>query len=149
MIFIAHSSLDTGFAKTLARDMKQSGVDVWIDVIDIAPNTDWNASIQEALARSHYLLVIWSKSSVISPEVLAEVFQSKSENRQIIQVFKEDCKRPAQFDRLQSIDFQQAYDEAFENLLSFLGKRGKRQRLEELQQVMPYNPYPSVPELAG
>jgi len=144
--FISHSSVDAEFAEILARDLEARGVDVWLDVSNIEPNSDWNESIQSALTNSHYILVIWSKNSVISPEVLAEVFQARAAGKKIIQVFIDDCKRPAVFDRLQNIDFRGNYEEALEKLLGFLPIIRREQRLEELRQLLPDNPYPSVPE---
>lgn len=146
-IFISHSHSDADFAKRLALDLNRRGVDVWLDVLDIEPGADWNSSIQDALKSSPYLLVIWSKSSVISAEVLAEVFQAKVEGKQIIQVLIDDCKPPSQFDRIQNIDFRQRYDDALQVLLNFLPIGRRTQRLKELGVIMPYNPYPTIPKM--
>jgi TIR domain len=146
-IFISHSSLDLDFSKRLARDLKTHGMNPWLDSFDIPPDSDWNTCIQEALIRSAYCVVIWSKNSVASPEVLAEVFQAKAEGKQIIQVSIEDCKRPTQFERIQNIDFRPGYDEAFATLLSFLPIARRKQRLRELKKLIPDNRFPEIPRL--
>lgn len=147
IIFISHSSSDTEFATRLAKDLINRGLHVWLDVFDIAPGSDWNLSIQEALTHSKYVLIVWSKASVISSEVLAEVFQAKAAGKLIIQVFIDDCKRPAQFDRLQNIDFRLDYDEAFSKLFDFFPIARRKQRLKELESVLPANTYPTIPRL--
>lgn len=147
MLFISHSSVDNEFVKRLAKDLRELGLNVWLDAFDIPPDADWNASIQDALGRATRVLVVWSKSSVVSPEVYTEVFQARAKGKTIIQVTIEDCKRPSLFDRLQNIVFHQNYAEAFDTLVSFLPVLRKRQRLAELMQILPHNPYPSLPRL--
>jgi hypothetical protein len=147
MLFISHSSVDSEFAKRLAKDLRELGLEVWLDAFDIPPDADWNASIQQALGRATQLLVVWSKSSVISSEVFAEVYRAWAEGKPIIQVSVEDCKPPAHFDQKQHIDFRHDYASAFESLISFLPVLRKKQRLAELMRLLPHNPYPLLPRL--
>jgi hypothetical protein len=145
IIFISHSSADVDFSKRLATDLTKGGARAWLDVLDIEPDSDWGLSIQEALARCSNLLVVWSKMSVVSSEVLAEVFEAKANGKQILQVFIDDCKRPAQLDRLQNVDFRTNYDDALRRLIDFLPITRRRQRLKELELVLPPNPFPTIP----
>lgn len=127
--------------------MKTRGVRVWLDVADIPPNSDWNAAIREAVAASARLLVVWSKESVVSPEVLAEVFDANAQKKEIVQVVVEDCKPPSQLSRFQSIDFRRDYDSGLTQLLDYLPVGRRAQRVKELTSVLPDNPYPHVPRI--
>jgi len=71
LLFISHSSADNEFVKKLSADLKERDISIWLDLLDIEPGSDWNESIQTALSNCTYLLVVWSKASVISPAVLA------------------------------------------------------------------------------
>ncbi|SRR6266436_9974913 len=147
LLFISHSSFDTKFVKKLAMDLQARGVSRWLDVLDIETGEDWNDSIQDALRNCTYLLVVWSKKSVRSPEVLAEVFQAKSQDKEILQIIIDECKRPAQFTRLQAVDFRGNYEEAFEKLVSFTPLAKRKIRLKEFEALSPANPYPRLPQL--
>ena len=131
----------------LASDLTSHGVAIWLDFQNIEPGSDWNESIQIALKKSSHVLIVWSMNSVASPEVLAEVFQAKYEEKTIIQARIDDCRPPAQFNKFQSINFHQDFKKAFDTLISLLPHLEKSQRLKELRQLLPQNPYPKLPQL--
>jgi len=146
-LFISHSSFDKKFVKKLAMDLQARGVSTWLDILDIEIGKDWYDSIQDALRDCTYLLVVWSKKSVRSQEVLEEVFQAKSQGKEILQIIIDECKRSAGFTRLQAVDFRDNYEEAFEKLLSFLPLAKRKIRLKEFEALSPVNPYPRLPQL--
>lgn len=146
-LFISHSSSDADFAKRLAWDLRTAGICVWLDVLDIEPGADWRSSIEDALAKSSQLLVVWSRVSVCSPEVLIEVLEAQKQGKLILQAMIDDCKRASVFDQFQNIDFRHNYDEALGRLFEFLPTGRRAQRAKELAEILPANPYPSLPRM--
>jgi TIR domain len=144
-IFISHSRSDTEFARRLVSDLNRVGVPTWLDVIDIPPNAEWEKSIEEALSRSAYLLIVWSNNSATSHEVLAEVFQAKADGKKLIHVRIDGQKPPAAFNKYQHIDFRNDYDFSFSQLCSYLPVATRERRLKEIQLLLPENPFPELP----
>ncbi len=147
MIFVSHSNKDNDFVSKLVNDLKDSGIQTWVDFSDIKAGTDWNDSIQTAMKEASIILIIWSNNSVSSPEVLAEVFQGKYENKEIIQVRMDNCKPPAQFAKFQSINFYENFPAAFESLFSILPIAKRKRRVMELQNMLPQNPFHEIPHI--
>ena len=147
MIFISHSSKDNEFSERLAKDLQTHDISVWMDTLSIEADSDWTESIQNGLRESDVCIVIWSKKSVISTEVLLEVSQAKTWGKRIIQILIEDCKPPSIFERLQSIDFRRNYDDAREKLFSVMSITRRKDQLKRLEGIWSSNPYPEIPSI--
>jgi hypothetical protein len=55
-IFFSYSRVDSGFALQLAKDIRASGIDIWIDQLDIQAGNHWDAAVEKALATSACVL---------------------------------------------------------------------------------------------
>jgi hypothetical protein len=120
-IFFSYSRVDAKFALKLAEDLRKAGIDIWIDQIDIPPSVPWDEEIQKALDESNCLLVILSKSSVASDNVLNEVNYAMETKKQVLPVLiGHDINKPFNIRRLQHIDFTSSYDAGLNQLLKSL-----------------------------
>lgn len=72
-VFLCHASKDIVFCRTLAQDLKEYGVDVWLDEFEIRVGDSIIAKINEALRGNDYLAIVLSPTSVDSEWVKREL----------------------------------------------------------------------------
>jgi TIR domain. len=166
-IFISYSREDGEFALQLAADLRQVGVDLWIDQLDLRVGERWDKAIERALENCKCLLVVLSPSSIVSENVMDEVAFALEEGKQVLPVLYRTCKIPFRLRRLQRVDFTESYPVGLAKILKFLnvelmahntivrsnkpGAKGVQQvvpdTFSQLQQVddnsQPKNPVPS------
>jgi len=104
-VFFSYSHRNTDFALNLANKLRSAGADIWIDRLDIETGSRWDNSIEEALENSNTFLIIISKDSMASENVLDEVSYAIEENKQIVPVLMEPCKIKFRLRRFQYADF--------------------------------------------
>ena len=119
-MFFSYSRADAKFALKLATDLKNAGINLWIDQLDIPAGVRWDAEVEKSLENSNSLLVILSDTSVTSNNVLDEVSHALDNNKQVFPVIIDNCKIPFRLKRLQHIDFTADYETAFNGLLQAL-----------------------------
>ncbi len=119
-IFFSYSRTDSAFVLKLAKDLRDAGIPVWLDQLDIAPGSHWDASIQKALQTSKTLLIILSPHSVASENVMDEVSYALEEGKKVIPILLSDCDTPFRLRRLQRIDFTSDYNTGFNYLLQHI-----------------------------
>jgi hypothetical protein len=117
-IFFSYSRADASdFALKLAVDLQKEGFNVWIDQQDIRAGSEWDLEIEKALETCDCLLFIESDKSVVSQNVLDEVYYAMDEKKMVIPVIYKDSKTPFRIKRLQHIDFTAGYDNGLANLI--------------------------------
>lgn len=89
-IFISYARADKEYVYTLAREMRQVGLNLWIDQ-DIAPGANWDSSIESALATSDMLLLIASPASMASNNVQDEWSYYLDEDKPVYTFIYEEC----------------------------------------------------------
>ena len=110
-IFFSYSRVDgSAFALRLAVDLKEKGFDVWIDQEDIRAGLDWDTEIESALESCDCVLFLETEKSVVSKNVLDEVYYAIDQNKKVIPVIYVDSKTPYRLNRLQHIDFTGNYE---------------------------------------
>lgn len=120
-IFFSYSRVDgEKFALGLASDLRKTGVNVWIDQLDIRPGKPWDTEIEHALETSTCVLFVATPHSTSSNNVLNEVYYALDENKEVIPVIFGDCRIPFRLKRLQHINFTADYDTGFNRLLEAL-----------------------------
>ena len=72
-VFISYSHADSEFVDRLARDMKASGVDVWLDKWEILVGDSLTRKVSEDIHEAGYLAVVLSPHSVRSEWVQREL----------------------------------------------------------------------------
>ena len=67
-VFVSYARKDQDYVHSLARQLRNIGVDIWIDQ-DIAPGANWDQHIESALASCDKMLLILSPAAVASENV--------------------------------------------------------------------------------
>jgi hypothetical protein len=120
-IFFSYSRVDgAAFAVRLATDLKKKGFDVWIDQEDIRAGLEWDTEIEKALKSCDCLLLLATEKSVISNNVLNEVYYVLEQHKKVVPLIFVDSKIPFRLNRLQHIDFTKDYDAALAQLVNEL-----------------------------
>lgn len=104
-IFFSYSRDNSDFVLNLAKELREAGAEVWLDQLDISPGSRWDKSIESALEKSSTLLVVLSKSSVASHNVMDEVSYALEEGKTVVPILLEECDIPFRLRRLQFADF--------------------------------------------
>ena len=120
-IFFSYSRDDSEFVLNLAKSLRDAGAQIWLDQFDIAPGNHWDSTIEEALQKSGTLLVMLSKTSVESNNVMDEVSFALEEDKKVIPVLLEECDIPFRLRRLQQADFRKDYQRGMSSLVQTLG----------------------------
>jgi hypothetical protein len=120
VIFFSYSRQDADFVLQLGKDLRNAGVDIWLDQLDIKPGERWDVAIQESLSECGQLLVVLSPASVASANVLDEVSFALEQGKPVIPVLIADCEIPFRLRRLQHVDFRPDYATALKHVLDSL-----------------------------
>ena len=115
-IFFSYSRFDSSFALKLAKDLRDSGSDVWIDQLDIQAGKHWDAAVEKALDSSSCVIVILTPTSIVSENVMDEVSFALESGKRIIPVMLVECPTPFRLRRLQRVDFTVDYGAGFSQL---------------------------------
>ncbi len=84
-VFVSYSRLNSKFVLKLVKGLKDSGVNIWLDQIDIPIGVEWDMEVEKALKTYNYLLFIASKESVSSENVLNEVYYALDKKKEYYQ----------------------------------------------------------------
>lgn len=118
--FFSYSRNDQAFVLRLAQDLRQAGIPIWFDQLDIPPGQRWDNEIQKALSTASSLLVVLSPASTASENVMDEVSYALDQNKHVIPVLYQPSDVPLRIRRLQYIDFTTNYEAGLTNLLRVL-----------------------------
>lgn len=120
-IFFSYSRTDgSDFALRLALDLKKAGFNVWIDQQDIRAGSEWDLEIEKALETCDCLLFVETEKSVVSNNVLDEVYYALEQRKKVIPLIVRDSKTPFRIQRLQHVDFTKRYEAGLTHLISEL-----------------------------
>lgn len=119
-IFFSYSRDDTEFVLNLAKNLRLAGASIWLDQLDIFPGSRWDKSIEDALMNSKTLLVVLSKTSVESDNVLDEVSFALEEGKKVVPILLESCEIPFRLRRLQYADFTEHHKKGIQTLIQAL-----------------------------
>lgn len=90
-VFISYNRADELFALELDQGLRDIGVNIWLDEIDVADNEDWHHAISSALARCGVMIVILSPQSVDDESVQDEMRSFVEAGKIILPVMSEAC----------------------------------------------------------
>ena len=119
-IFISYSRQDADFALQLGRDLRDAGVHLWIDQLDIPPGGRWDREVERALKASRMLIVVLSPEAVASENVMDEVGYALSESKRVVPVMCRRCELPLRLQRVQYVDLSTDYRQGIERLVATL-----------------------------
>ena len=124
--FVCYAREDESFALGFASDLKDGGVNVWVDQWDIPSGADWDYEIDKALYDCHYFLIVLSPAAVESEEVRSELRIALDERKRIVPVLYQPCRVPRRLRLIQHIDCTEAAggrsDRAMRLILRALGR---------------------------
>lgn len=83
---ISYHTMEIQFALRLATDLRNVGVNVWLDRLNMRPEDDWNATYQSALADCATLVVLLSPDYVASHYGRNAMTRVQAQNRLVIPV---------------------------------------------------------------
>ncbi|MEM9089603.1 MAG: toll/interleukin-1 receptor domain-containing protein [Cyanobacteria bacterium P01_F01_bin.53] len=133
--FLSYARNDTEFALTLARKLRERGINLWVDQWDILPGSNWDAAIDTALYSSKQFVIILSPDSVSSNEVRSELRLALNEQKAIIPVLLKECRIPRQLLNIQYIDLSKKNiddERNIEQVISFFTDSSTASNIEEI-----------------
>ena len=101
-IFLSYSRDDQATARRFAEGFEREGFSVWWDAA-LNAGEAYDEVTEKALIEAKAVVVLWSKRSVASRWVRAEATQA-NENKSLVPVMIEPCKRPIMFELTQTAD---------------------------------------------
>jgi type III secretory pathway component EscV len=152
-VFLSHSSSDANLARRLDRDLRASGVQVWLDQWEIQVGEEYGPKIELGLEQAEFVLVLVTNKSVASGEVKKE-WESRIEQEArkqrigVIVVRGDTCDMPDFLAQRSHANVAGgSYRLGFEHLLTMLGfysreevtnaKRAKRRRTILSDKMLP------------
>lgn len=137
-IFFSYSRQDgSEFSLRLATDLKKYGFNIWIDQQDIRAGTEWDLEVEKALETCDCLLFIETQKSVVSNNVLDEVYYALGQNKIVIPLIVVDSKTPFRIQRIQHVDFTSDYDSGLKRLIKELQNAEQNTFAENVQLTSP------------
>ena len=123
--FISYSRANSDFAVRLAKDLKSSGYNVWLDQLDIPTGTRWDDEIELALEACTTFIIILSPESLKSQNVKDEVGYAIDAGKDILPVLIKSGDVPFRLRRFQYVDFtNKPYDASLKEIKSLLAPEG-------------------------
>ena len=126
-VFLCHASQDAKFARKLADDLRENGVDIWIAPDSIVPGEKWVDAINRGLETSGVLVLVITRHAADSKWVRDEsAYAIALENRnemRFITLDVADGRIPPLWSVRQHIPFRQDYDVGLRRLLAVLRPR--------------------------
>lgn len=89
-VFISHSAQDKNIAETICRALEHDGINCWVAPRDVRPGKSFPGEITRAIQRTKVLLLIFSRHSNSSEQVLREVQLAVDSHVPIIRLRLED-----------------------------------------------------------
>lgn len=129
--FLSYSRSDERFALRLAKDLRASNVDIWVDQLDIRPSEHWDRAIERAVGDCRGLVVILSPRSVASENVADEISFAIDSRKSVLPVMIEKCVLPLRITRMHVVDATTSYDKALQQCLGELTHPDRRPKFEE------------------
>jgi TIR domain len=125
-IFLSYSRRDSVTVQALASALSERGLVVWVDRSGIEEGDAYDTQIEDAIAQTRVVIVLWSKNSVKSQWVRAEAAYALGKHK-LLPISIDRTDPPLQFLHIQTIDFDGwqggGNGEAFARLLAALSKR--------------------------
>lgn len=125
-LFISYCRHDLGAANALADTFSKAGLSVWMDRKGVQEGAAFDTQIEEAIAQTRVVIVIWSEHSVKSHWVRAEAAYALGK-RKLLPISIDQSEPPLQFMQIQTIDFRYwdrtSNHHAFQILAGALAKR--------------------------
>ncbi|MDT7782043.1 MAG: hypothetical protein QOF58_462, partial [Pseudonocardiales bacterium] len=95
-IFVSYSRRDFHAAEALTSVLTSNGVEVWFDVEQLRPRTDWETAINSAIDRSDAVVVVASPAAMASKWVTGEWQRALSQGKPVHVALVHDTELPSE-----------------------------------------------------
>ena len=116
-VFINYNRVDELFALELDTKLRQAGVNVWLDQIDIDPNEDWEHAISNTINRSGIMILVLSPHAVEDTQLQKEATKFLELGKVVIPVVHQTCDLDTLNLILPPIDFSEDFNRGLQFLL--------------------------------
>jgi tetratricopeptide (TPR) repeat protein len=107
-IFLSYASEDREKVQPIINQLADAGWSIWWDR-SVEPGQPWADVIDRELERARCVVVVWSDNALRSPWVRLEANKAR-QKKNLIPVFLETVRVPAEFSNLQAIDLTTSAD---------------------------------------
>jgi hypothetical protein len=127
-LFLSYRSLEAPFALRFAADLKNAGVRLWVDRLELNLGDDWGRAIELAINRCSGMVVVLSPDYAASRVCRQELARADRLGRPIFPVLLDmvpSTDQPLELQRYQFIDFrnwrdEREYEQRLNEFLAFL-----------------------------
>ena len=128
-VFVSYSSQDHSQVRKIVDRLRDAGISVWMDEGGIDAATLWSEAIVEAINECKVLIMMVSRHSTDSANVVKEVMLASESSKIILPVYLEPADIPTRLKyQLTGIQHSESYnltpDELFDELARGLAKNG-------------------------
>lgn len=121
IIFISHCLEDSDIALWLARKLKESGLEIWLDHNNIKPGQSIVDSVNSAIESCNVFILLWSDNAQKSQWVNFEWTSAITINKTIVPIILDDTPLPTLLRRILYIEFlekESGYEKLYDCLVS-------------------------------
>jgi hypothetical protein len=118
--FFSYARKDAAFVLRLAKELREVGINLWLDQLDILGGQHWDHAVEEALQTCQGMIAVLSPDALASHNVMDEISYALEERKIVIPILLHSCTVPFRLRRLQYIDFTADYQTGFAQLLRAL-----------------------------
>ena len=115
-VFISHAHADLPIARKVEAGLQHGGLDPWLDKSDIHVGALLRKELQNAIAASHAVVLVWSEPASESRWVASEILTAFHLNRLVVPVALDSKELPQFLSRSVFIDLHREGESAFEKL---------------------------------
>ncbi|HEX6740400.1 MAG TPA: toll/interleukin-1 receptor domain-containing protein [Sphingomicrobium sp.] len=119
--FLSYARADERLVFRFADDLRDRGVAIWVDQLNIRTSEHWDRAIERAIHECGAMVVFLSPRAVVSNNVADEISLALECCKTIIPVMIEACRLPLRLTRMQVIDATSAYDSALGHCIAAIG----------------------------
>ncbi len=115
LIFISYAREDSQYANRLYNDLKNAGLNPWLDKEELSPGQNGDKEIKKAIKNSKFFLPLFSSTSVAKRGYIQKEFRLAIDTADeipegqifIIPIRIDECQVP--FDKLSNIQYQDMF----------------------------------------
>ena len=89
-VFISHSSRDAEWARLFAQALKQRGVTVWIDDLDVSPGESVRDALESGLRRSDVIVALVDPENPAKPNLFFELGAAIGMGKRVLSIVPRD-----------------------------------------------------------
>jgi nucleoside 2-deoxyribosyltransferase len=89
-VFISHSSRDAEWARLFAQSLKQRGVTVWIDDLDVSPGESVRDALESGLRRSDVIVALVDPENPAKPNLFFELGAAIGMGKRVVSIVPRD-----------------------------------------------------------